>query len=89
MTVPLCKVSHHGTSVKVQNGWRGTELLCMHLVHGRCARCMAFPMAGVMALVVDPGSPSSSGAVIRKQLVVGCILLLLNLLAGQVMLALV
>ena len=29
-----------------------------------------------MAVVVaDPGSPSSSGAVIRKQLVVGCILL--------------
>ena len=28
-----------------------------------------------MAVVVDPGSPSSSGAVIRKQLVVGCIIL--------------
>ena len=28
-----------------------------------------------MAVVVDQGSPSSSGAVIRKQLVVGCILL--------------
>ena len=28
-----------------------------------------------MAVVFDPGSPSSSGAVIRKQLVVGCILL--------------
>ena len=28
-----------------------------------------------MAVVIDPGSPSSSGAVIRKQLVVGCILL--------------
>ena len=29
----------------------------------------------VMAVVVHPGSPSSSGAVIRKQFVVGCILL--------------
>ena len=28
-----------------------------------------------MAVVVDPHSPSSNGAVIRKQLVVGCILL--------------
>ena len=28
-----------------------------------------------MVVVVYPGSPSSSGAVIRKQLVVGCILL--------------
>ena len=27
-----------------------------------------------MAVVVDPGSPSSSGAVIRKQLAVDCIL---------------
>ena len=28
-----------------------------------------------MAIAVDLGSPSSSGAVTRKQLVVGCILL--------------
>ena len=28
-----------------------------------------------MAVVVDPGFPSSSEAVIRKQLAVGCILL--------------
>ena len=28
-----------------------------------------------MAVVVYPSSPSSSGAVIRKQLVVGCIVL--------------
>ena len=28
-----------------------------------------------MAVVVDPGSPSSSGTVIRKQLVVGHILI--------------
>ena len=28
-----------------------------------------------MAVVVDPGSPSSRGAVIRKEPVVGCILL--------------
>ena len=28
-----------------------------------------------MDVVVDPGSPCSSGAEIRKQLVVGCILL--------------
>ena len=27
-----------------------------------------------MAVVVDPGSPSSSGAVIRNQIVIGCIL---------------
>ena len=37
------------------------------------ARCMAILGRGV-AVVVDPGSPSSSGAVIRKQPVVGCIL---------------
>ena len=30
-----------------------------------------------MAVVVNPSSPSSSGAVTRKQLVVGCILLYL------------
>ena len=29
----------------------------------------------VIAVVFDPGSPSSSGAVIRKQVFVGCILL--------------
>ena len=34
-----------------------------------------FPWVGGIAVVVDPGSPSSSGAVIRKQLVVSCILL--------------
>ena len=42
-----------------------------------------------MTVVVDPGSPSSSGAVIRKQLLVGCISTLLNLLTGWVVLALV
>ena len=34
-----------------------------------------FALVGDMAVVVDPSFPSSSGAVIRKQLVVGCILL--------------
>ena len=34
-----------------------------------------FYLGGGMAVAVDPGSPSSSGAVIRKQLVIGCILL--------------
>ena len=29
-----------------------------------------------MSVVVDPGSPSSSGAVIKKHIVVGCILLM-------------
>ena len=38
-------------------------------------------------LYVDPGSPSISGAVTRRQLVVYCILLLLILLTGQVVLA--
>ena len=38
-----------------------------------------------MAVVVDPGSSSSSGSVIRKQLTVTT---LLNLLAGWVVLAL-
>ena len=34
-----------------------------------------FSWVGGMAVVVDQGSTSSSGAVKRKQLVVGCILL--------------
>ena len=42
-----------------------------------------------MSGVVDPGSPSSSGAVVRKQFVVGCIVLLLNLLTGWAVIALV
>ena len=40
-----------------------------------------------MGVVVDPGSPSISGAVIRKHLVVGLYYTLLNLLTGQIVLA--
>ena len=39
-----------------------------------CLRLQDVWLSLDMAVVVDPGSPSSSEAVIRKQLVIGCIL---------------
>ena len=36
---------------------------------------VGFSLGKGIPVVVDPGFPSSSGAVIRKQIVVGCILL--------------
>ena len=40
-----------------------------------CVGCITFHRKGGVAVVIDPGSPSSSGAVIIKQFVVGFILL--------------
>ena len=58
---------------------QGTECKQYRItVHAPCLRVQDiwFSLSrGCMAIVVDPGFPSSSGAVIRKQLVVGCILL--------------
>ena len=44
-------------SVKVQNAW---------CTLSKGIGCTAFPRLGGMAAVVDPGSPSGSGPVIRK-----------------------
>ena len=52
---------------------KSTELLYMHLMWR--IRMYGFSQLAGMVVAVDLGSPSSSGAVIRKQLVVGCILL--------------
>ena len=46
----------------------------MHLEIKGC-KMYDFPQVGDVAAVIDQGSHSSSGTVIRKQLVVGCILL--------------
>ena len=67
---PLCLYTtfsyERETFVKVQNHWVCT------LYEG--CKMYGFLYVGGMAVAVDPGSPYSSGAVIRKQLIVGCIL---------------